>query len=156
MPPGTDRAFRAFDPKRDAADIGAPLVSASESETAAPVAESARLVQRGSSGRGCRYVQFDSGERSRHGRPESPSPPRDTWNPLRPTGPSRQRAVQLLIRCAAVASRGPPLRRSSASIRRAMRWPCADAAHRKSPGLLIESPHPGGGVSVVVGGCRWW
>ena len=31
-----------------------------------------------------------------------------------------------------------------------------DAAYRKSPGLLIESPHPGGGVSVVVGGCRWW
>ncbi len=30
-----------------------------------------------------------------------------------------------------------------------------DAARRKSPGLLIESPHLGGGVSVVVGGCRW-
>jgi hypothetical protein len=31
-----------------------------------------------------------------------------------------------------------------------------DAARRKSPGLLIESPHPGGVVSVMVGGCRWW
>ena len=31
-----------------------------------------------------------------------------------------------------------------------------DRAHRNSPGVLIESPHPWGVVNVVVRGCRWW
>ena len=39
---------------------------------------------------------------------------------------------------------------------RRRRHSALDAARRNSSGLLIEFPHPGGGVSVAVGGCRWW
>jgi hypothetical protein len=30
-----------------------------------------------------------------------------------------------------------------------------DRAHRTSPVVLIEIPHPEASLSVVVGGCRW-